>query len=70
MSGTVTYGGPDCRGTLTLDTTDGAVVVYQETIEAGGCTDGGAWRIKPIDEGIAATWRKPGRLYFVSGRLR
>lgn len=69
QTGTVVYDDPACSGSLTLDTADGAALTYRETIDSGSCTQGGAWRIKRASSGLAATWRRAGRLYFVSGRL-
>jgi hypothetical protein len=69
-SGTVAYDRPSCRGTLQLESQSGRVLAYSESIDAGRCSDGGTWYLRPEGDELFATWWRPDDVTFVIGTLQ
>jgi hypothetical protein len=63
--GTITYGRPNCQGTLSFASQNGAVASYHEAIDSGRCTQGGTWSFKREDGHLHAMWSKPGDQTFI-----
>jgi hypothetical protein len=68
--GTITYGRPNCQGTLSFASQNGAVASYDESIDSGPCTPGGTWSFKREDGHLHATWSKPGDQTFIVADLK
>lgn len=68
--GTITYGRPNCQGTLSFASQNGAVARYDESIDSGRCTPGGTWSFKRENGHLRATWSKPGDQTFIVADLK
>jgi hypothetical protein len=67
--GEVAYTRPNCAGTLTLSNQHGSVLVYDEAITSGRCSDGGRWHLRLEGDTLRATWWREDDFTFVLGQL-